>query len=200
MLAPLGISEKPHKLFYHIKPESVEYADKWMEAHRMDASRTVIISPGSPRERKKWVLENYAALSDEIVLNMNMQVVILWGPQEYQDACAVMEQSKQTCHLAPPSDYNQAAAFLKRCRLLICNDGGLYHLSVAVDAPALAIFGSTSPKKWSAEGFFPGHYHLFNSEWDKASGNHFGITPEDVYQKVASILEELSSSNRASSF
>lgn len=199
MLRPLGISEKPHKPYYHIKPDSMVYAKNWMDKHGLNPDETIIISPGSPRERKKWQAENFSMLADEISLKLKMQVIILWGPKEYREACAVVEQSRQTCYLAPPSDYNQAAAFLKQCRLLICNDGGLYHLSVAVDVPALAIFGNTPPEKWSAEGFFPYHYHLFNSTWKKGSDNHFGITPEDAYQKVSSILKALSSPTIANS-
>ncbi len=193
MLQPLGIDERAHRLFYYIKPESMVYAKEWVDSHELIPDKIIVISPGSPRQRKKWRIDNFSRLADKILLNTDMQVVILWGPKEYADACAVLERSHQTCHLAPPTDLNQASAFLKQCRLVICNDGGINHLSVALGVPSLVIFGSTHPAKWSPDGFYPYHYHLFNSDWRKGSDNHFGITPEEAFQKVLSILSELPS-------
>ena len=198
MLQPLGISERPHRPFYHIKPESITYARNWLDSHQMTADETIIISPGSPREKKKWRPENFSILAEQIRLKTNMQVIILWGPKEHTDARRVLERSHPECHLAPPTDFNQAAAFLKHCRLLICNDGGINHLSVALGVPSLAIFGNTGPEKWSPEGFFPFHYHLFNSDREACLDNHFGITPQEALQKVLSILAELASSNISS--
>jgi ADP-heptose:LPS heptosyltransferase len=199
MLQPLGISEKPHQLFYHIKPESMAYAKAWLDSHQMIPDETIIISPGSPREKKKWRAENFSMLADKLLLKTKMQVIILCGPKEYADAKAVLARSHQACHLALSTDFNHASAFLKHCRLLICNDGGINHLSVALGVPSLAIFGNTPPAKWSPQGFFPYHYHLVSPDRKKRTDNHFGITPEEAFQKVLAILAELSSANIFSS-
>jgi len=191
MLKPLNISEQAHRPQYHVKSGSVAYAKKWMDHQGLTKEKTIIISPGSPRKKKKWNSQNFSILVDEINLKTEMQVIILWGPQEYEDAVRVKKQSRQGCYLAPPSDFNQAAAFLQRCRLLICNDGGLNHLAVALSVPSLAIFGNTSPLRWSAQGFFPYHYHLFNADWKRYSDNDFGITPYEAFQRVSAILSEL---------
>ena len=198
MLRPLGISEIPHQLFYHIKPESMAYAKGWLDRRGMIPNETIIISPGSPREKKKWRAENFSMLVDKLRLKAKLQVILLCGPEEVADATAVLEQSRQTCHLAVSADLNQAAAFLKHCRLLICNDGGLNHLSVALGVPSLAVFGNTPPEKWSPQGFFPWHYHLVSPDRKRRTDNHFGITPEEVFQKVLAVLAELPSSNRVS--
>jgi heptosyltransferase-2 len=188
MLQPLGIAERPYQLYYHIKSESRAYAEAWLERHGMIPEETIIISPGSPRSKKKWHRQNYSILIDKVLSHTKMKVIILWGPEEYHDACAVLREPRRRCQLAPPMDFNQAAAFLEKCRLLICNDGGINHLSVALNVPSLAIFGNTSVAKWSPQGYFPQHYHLVNPEWKKQSDNRFGITPEAVFQKVLDIL------------
>jgi len=191
MLKPLGIHERPHQLFYHVKPASMDYAKAWLERKGLTPDETLLISPGSPRTRKKWDSKNFSILIDHIVSKTRMKVIVLWGPDEYKDANEVVNHCRKPCLLAPSTDYNQAAAFLKHCRLLICNDGGLNHLSVALGVPSLAVFGNTSPEKWSAQGYSPGHYHLCNPKWKRASNNHFGITPKEMFQKVIAILEEV---------
>ncbi len=191
MLAPLGISERPHRLFYHVSEESVAYALDWMRAQGLSAANTIIFSPGSPRKRKKWRTDNYAALADQIQQETAMRVVILWGPKEYTDAQAVVQKAKRKLILAPPTNFNQGAAFLQQCRLLVCNDGGINHLSVALDIPSLAVFGNTPPEKWSPQGFYKHHYHLYKPTREKKSDNHFGISPQAAFEKVMEILPQL---------
>jgi heptosyltransferase-2 len=162
-----------------------------MEDQGLSAAKTIMISPGSPRKKKKWYAGNYAALIDQIHQKTSMRVVILWGPREHADAQAVVQGAKQKPILAPTTNFNQGAAFLKQCRLLICNDGGFNHLSVALNVPSLAIFGNTSPEKWSPQGFFEHHYHLYNPTRENKIDNHFGISPQEAFDKVMGILSEL---------
>ena len=191
MLTPLGIRERPHRLFYHVSKESLAYAVDWMRAQGLSTAKTIIMSPGSPRTKKKWQADNYATLVDHIHQNTSMQVVILWGPKEHTDAQAVVQKAKQKPILAPATNFNQGAAFLKQCRLLVCNDGGINHLAVALHVPSLAILGNMPPEKWSPQGFFPHHYHLHNPSRENKSDNQFGISPQEVYEKVVDILSQL---------
>ncbi|MBN1408014.1 MAG: glycosyltransferase family 9 protein, partial [Calditrichaceae bacterium] len=187
-LLPLGITEEPHKLYFNIEPESEEYIDNWLKQSGFDEERIIIFSPGSPVARKKWNLNAYARLGEMILQNLNCKIVILWAPNEKEDADALFELMNQKPLMAPATDLNQAAAMLKRSALLICNDGGLNHLSVATETPSIAIFGSIKPYRWSPE-MFEGHYHFFNEQHDSLKDDSFGIDPDKVYQKVLEILE-----------
>lgn len=191
ILQPLGVTEQPYKLYYYIKPASKQYIESWLSQENLLRKPMICISPGSPVPRKKWNLKNYARLADLIFEQTDFSVVLLWGPNELDDIKIIQEQMVQKPIIAPPTDFNQAAAFLTYCRLLICNDGGLNHLSVATDTPALALFGPTSPTVWSPHGVIPFHYHLYNPTWEKNSNQTFGITPEESFNKVQEILTEL---------
>jgi len=191
MLHPLGIKEQPYELFCHIRPESTAYIRNWLKENRLIKKDIICIAPGSPRVRKKWDIQRYVRLTDLILEHTQCTVVILWAPNELEDAQAIISHTRKKPLLAPPTNYNQAAAFLKECKLLVCNDGGLNHLSVAEKTPSLAIFGNTSPEVWSPEGVFPHHYHLYNPDWERMSDNSFGIAPEEVFCKVQDILKEV---------
>jgi len=186
-LKPLGIEEEPHKLYFYIRPESEEYINHWLKILGLHGRKLVCISPGSPVRRKKWSLKSYAALGDMIIENTDCEVIILWAPKEKPDAEQLLTLMKHKPVMALSTDLNQAAALLKKSALLICNDGGLNHLSVATETPSIAIFGSIKPTRWSAE-IFKGHYHFFNEKHDSLMGDTFGIEPEDVFNKVMEIV------------
>ncbi|MEJ2098265.1 MAG: glycosyltransferase family 9 protein [Deltaproteobacteria bacterium] len=149
------------------------------------------MTPGSPRKKKKWDVRRYAALTDLILSRTGMKVVLLRAPGELEDCRKVVEHSLKKPLIAPPTTFNQAAALVRSSRLLICNDGGVNHLSVALEAPSLAIFGNTSWRIWSPQEAFPNHYHLVNPAWRPMSDNSFGITPEEAFEKVLRILADI---------
>ncbi len=187
LLKPLGIEEQPYRLYFSIKPESHGYIDQWLKQEGLQNKKLICFSPGSPVPRKKWSLRNYAQLADMILQRTDRQVILLWGPGEKADVEQVRQFMKEKPIIAPPTDFNQAAALLQRCELLVCNDGGINHLAVAVDAPSLAIFGSTDPDKWGAENM-PGHYVLHNPAVNSRLDPTFGISAERAFAKIIEIL------------
>lgn len=189
MLKPLGIKKAPYKLYFYISQKAEEYINSWLEAKKLLPNQFICISPGSPVAKKKWSLKNYAKLSDLIQLNTLYKVVLLWGPKELQDIENVSAMMKTEPIIAPPTNLEQAAALLGKCKMLICNDGGLNHLSVTTNTLTLAIFGNTNPKVWSPASEFPTHHHLYNEKFNSKNDNSFGITPEMAFNKVCDILE-----------
>jgi len=188
ILKPLGINPQPVKLYYYIKPESENYVNTWFE--KMKFTKTVIcFSPGSPSEEKIWKKEYYARLADKIAETKMYEIVFLWAPSELNDVKYIMKLMQSRAILAPPTNFNQSAAFLKKVNLLICNDGGLNHLSVATRTPALAFFGRTKAIEWSPEGFVPNHFHLANPNYKYNGDQSFGITPDDAYKKFCEIMK-----------
>ena len=54
--------------------------------------------------------------------------------------------------LSGRTSLDEAAALINRCHLFLTNDSGLMHVAAAVDAPLVAIFGSTDPIATSPVG------------------------------------------------
>lgn len=187
LLAPLGIEPQTYSLFYHIREESEQMCRDWLREHGLEPGRFLLISPGSSDWRKQWHVPGWVDLTRRMVTKM--PVVLLWAPNELEVARQVQQAVPETI-LAPPTTFNQGAAFVKQTRLLICNDGGLNHLSVATGTPAVALFGFTSPRNWSPQGEFPHHRHVHNPGWSWDAGCSFGITANQVDETVVQVLEE----------
>jgi ADP-heptose:LPS heptosyltransferase len=188
ILEALGIEGEPYHLFFAIDEESHRFASSWLESQGLNSEDVVLVSPGSPVRKKKWKAENYAKLADLMQTRTAMRVVLLWGPGELGDVATVQAKMRTGPVIAPPTDLRQAAALLKRCRLLVCNDGGLNHIAVTTETPTLAIFGNTDPAAWSPASEFPHHHHLYNPDFDSMNDDSFGISAEEAFEKVTEIL------------
>ncbi|MBD3241878.1 MAG: hypothetical protein GF331_14915 [Chitinivibrionales bacterium] len=191
MLAPLGITEQPFSLFYHIAPESYEYVDRWFDEQGLDPRKTVCFSPGGKSPKRMWNTASYARLAHMVEERTDHRTVIIWAPFELECARKMHELAGGKPLLAPPTTLNQAAAFLRRITLLVCHNCGLMHLSVATQTPNLAIFGNSRVANWSPQGSAPNHWHLYDPSWEPNPENDFGITPERAFEDVQRILSEL---------
>ncbi|MBN1781161.1 glycosyltransferase family 9 protein [bacterium] len=195
LLKPLGIGEVPHQLYYHVRDESAEYIGKWLKQTGLKDRPMIVFSPGTPILSKRWNLQCYARLGDMIQTRLEYKIVILWAPDEKEDAETVMRHMKTEAVLALPTDLNQAAALLHHAKVLICNDGGLNHVAVSQQVPSIAIFGPQSfPDKWCA-WHIPIHMYLKDWTFRDKSDDTFNIMPEVVFQKLLDHLNNKENRN-----
>jgi ADP-heptose:LPS heptosyltransferase len=190
ILEPLGIQEEPYRLCFDIPSADQRSVEEWLRGHELDPARLVLVSPGSPVEKKKWKPESYARLADLIQRETAYRVALLCGPGEEKDVRAVCVAMATKPVLVPQMNIRWVGALLARCALLVCNDGGLNHLSVATGTSALALFGNSDPVVWSPASAFKDHYHLYNPNFDSAQDRSFGILPEEAFARVGEILGE----------
>jgi len=102
---------------------------------------------GSSVPEKSWKNENFVALAKTLVEH-GCGVLILGGPGEkamaerlFAPSLAHPDRLQVMCQ---PSVLQSAAA-LKNCDFCIGNDTGILNVAVAVDVPALGLFGTTRP-------------------------------------------------------
>lgn len=191
LLGPLGINEQKHSLYFYIEKESFNYIDNWLTDNNLIDDKLVCISPGSPVKTKQWSANSFAQVADRIDEELGFKVILLWGPKEKADAKEVQSLMKKKAILAPPTTFNQVAAILKKCSLLICNDGGINHLSVATKTQTIAIFGKHKTKRWSPATLFKTHNHFYNGDVDYRTDKTFGISANEVFEKAKDVLNVL---------
>ncbi|MDR0305751.1 MAG: glycosyltransferase family 9 protein [Chitinispirillales bacterium] len=201
LLSPLDIEYRKPDFFFHINEESNLRVDKWVSENSIDTKEIIIFSPGAKASWKAWNPDSYAALADMIVEKYDLKIAVIWAPSEFEAALRMKNSMKAPAFFLEKTTYNEAAAFVKRARLLICNDGGLNHLSVVLGTPSLAFFCRTDPQHWSPQDYFEHHYHMRNAEFVKNNSedpnNTFGITAPEAFKKVEFIFEKLGIETKA---
>lgn len=112
------------------------------------------LNPGSVYgSAKRWPVERYAALADEITSRFGARILIFGSAQEVPIAMKVQNLMRsQAVNLAGKTTLKLLGALLKRCRVLVTNDTGAMHIASAVRTPIVAIFGPTDPKVTSPWG------------------------------------------------
>jgi heptosyltransferase-1 len=188
LLKPLGIKEAGYSLEFFVPEDVQARMNKWIAETKLNDKKFIVFSPGSPVPRKQWLPTHYARLADLVIQSSGLPVILLWGPDEKEDADEVRSLMKETPVMAPPTDIRQAAALIRSAALLVCNDGGIHHLAAAMGTPSLALFGSTSPLKWCPD--FGPHHSIHHENVDSFKDRSFGITPEEAFQKIEEIIAE----------
>jgi ADP-heptose:LPS heptosyltransferase len=187
MLKPFGIEEEPVNLFFYISPQEHQFADEWIKKNKLENRRIVLYSPGTTYDYKAWRADYFAELADMVALRTDLVSVLIAAPDEQFYLEKMARLMKTSALKLPPLTLGQTAAFLKRVTFMFCNDGGIYHLSVATHTPTLGFFGSVETHAWSAQGYVPTHFHLKNPEYKLELERHFGITPVDALQRFKEI-------------
>ncbi|WPU66711.1 glycosyltransferase family 9 protein [Peredibacter starrii] len=98
--------------------------------------KIVLLNPGATDPKRRWPWEKFAAVARE--LSRKFTVLINTGPGEEK----ISEEIKKICPeviIIQPS-LNKLVAVLSNCDLVISNDTGTMHLSMALEVPTVALF------------------------------------------------------------
>jgi heptosyltransferase-2 len=111
------------------------------------------ICPGAEYGRaKKWSPEYYAKVLTYFLNKNNNSIGLIFGSnKDSLTAQEVLNNIPKELHdrirdLTGKTTLTQAIDLLAKTSFVICNDSGLMHISAAVNAKLVAIFGSTSTK------------------------------------------------------
>ena len=102
---------------------------------------------------KQWPPDRFARLADEIS-RRGLQVLLV-GDERESPLCKEVSARMQagTARMVRVPSLLLLAGILKRCRIVIGNDGGTMHLATAVEVPTLSIFGPVDARVY---GPYPG--------------------------------------------
>jgi heptosyltransferase I len=96
---------------------------------------------------KNWPPERFAELADRVVAVHGARVVLLGGNSQIErDAAATIERlatSKPRNLLG--SGLKPLLGLLEACSVVVSSDTGPYHMCVAMNVPAVGLFGYTRP-------------------------------------------------------
>ena len=153
-LRRLGLTGRLGPPTMHLDGESMGAMEAHITSSLPDAPNQPLlaVAPGARWATKRWPVERFAAVAQELAREKQAAVVILGGPDEAQLARTLCDKlDVPVVNGAGTLSLMNSAALLSRCRLLISNDSGLMHMATALQVPVVAIFGPTVQEF----GFYP---------------------------------------------
>lgn len=107
----------------------------------------VALSPGAVGAGKAWPVSHYAELAAALAKD-GASVWVLGGPAETPLARTIAAAAGDRVRDLTGTDLRNAIMALAAAQISVTNDSGLMHVSAAIGAPTVAIFGPTSPWHW----------------------------------------------------
>jgi heptosyltransferase-2 len=104
------------------------------------SSKVVAVAPGSVHSHKRWPIEHFITLCQELVGHYQVSIVVIGTILDKSLGERLVEAvGGDVVSLADGTTLSQSAALLERCTLLVGNDGGAMHLGSAMGCPVVSI-------------------------------------------------------------
>lgn len=137
------------------KEEDLLRAERFMEEEGLLDRPFVVIHPGTGDNapQRRWPLERFAELADEIIRDTGMAVVFSGSPREMALVDSVRDRMRaEASSTAGRLNLSGFAALLKQAQLIVCSDTGPVHLAAALRVPAVAFYGPNDPHLYGPVG------------------------------------------------
>ena len=171
LLDPLGVAPDPVEFHVPIPDLAARRMDDFLgEQGVKSRDLLVAVNPGAGRANKRWPIEHFRRLADELGHEPGVKILLLWGPDEVHMARQIRDGSSARAILAPPTDLHELAALLRRSALMVANDTGPLHLAAALGTPSLGLFGPTRAER-------NGPYGPRNRGLQSPDGTMSGLAP-----------------------
>lgn len=145
-LREIGIPVESKELAFYINDSHKKFADDFVNLNNIGNKEIfgIIISGGW--ETKKYKTKDYAGLIKKIKEKFDVNILLIWGVGSEKTECEEIKKGTgDFVIISPQTALRYSYALMKKCKLIIGNDSGLLHLSVASGVPVLGIYGPTNP-------------------------------------------------------
>jgi ADP-heptose:LPS heptosyltransferase len=146
LVRALGLEARGLSLTLRVSPEARTRTDAWLREAGLMARPVAACLPSGTWPAKTWIPERFAGVMDS--LHETADTLWLWGPGEEPLARQCARSMKNPSTLGPRAGWEDLAALLSRCAILVSNDSGPKHLAVALGVPTVTVFGPTNPGAW----------------------------------------------------
>lgn len=116
--------------------------------HNLDLARQfALIHPAAALETKRWPVENFARVVEELT-SRGLTPVAIASPSEGPLLDELMSRSAARVTGFSNLSLPEVAALASRASLFVGNDSGIAHIAAAVGAPCVVVFGSSNVAHW----------------------------------------------------
>ncbi|MDD4910320.1 MAG: glycosyltransferase family 9 protein [Candidatus Omnitrophica bacterium] len=154
LLNKAGISRQGEHMELFTAPEDELRADDFLRTRNIKSGALIIgiapaggLSWGEKARLKYWPKEHFAGLADNLIKNMGAGVIFLGDKGDAGQISGIMSlMENRPVNAAGKVSLGSLSALLKRCGLLITNDGGILHMAVALGIKTVSLFGPTDER------------------------------------------------------
>ena len=172
-------------------PDFPLYEDDWRRLEELLAKSPmwngpyVCVHPGARADRRRWPVEHFAAVADELV-QQGLRVVLTGTASEARLTAQVASlMHAPALDLAGKTDLGMLGALLKGSSLLVCNDTGVSHVAAALQTPSVILFSASNPNRWAPENQ---NLHRVISWADYVSPGYVIEQAQDLIGKVTAYV------------
>jgi len=156
-IADPGLCESRMPLTITSRAETAEWITEWWRTKIGDNTQRAValhLGCGPGMDFKRWPLEMFIALAEQISLHAPRVTIVLTGtaPEELLIRRFISAYPGRAADASDLGSIDRTAEVLQRCQLLVSNDTGVMHLGAALGVPSVGLFGPTTPRHWAPIG------------------------------------------------
>lgn len=192
----IGVSSQDTAMHMPVTEDDREFAGRFMKEAGLEGQKVVGFCPATTWVNKHWTQEGWSRVSDLLWERHGARTLVFGSRADVPLATGIADAATNKPVIsAGHTTLKQAGALMERVSAVIGVDTGLLHMAVALDRPAIGLFGASAwrcfQKKdnfvWVAKDFpcSPCRRHPTCQNIDCMQA----IRPEDVLDAVGRFLE-----------
>lgn len=196
LLKTLGIESTDTAMYMPVMDDDRAFAIEFFEKNGLNNEKVVAFCPATTWPNKHWTEQGWASVADIIGENYGARPMIMGSKADIPLATRISGMARvKPVISAGETTLKQAGALMERSAAVIGVDTGLLHMAVALDRPAVGLFGASAWRcflkrdnfAWVAKDFpcSPCRRHPTCDNVDCMQA----IMPEDVENAVKRWLE-----------
>jgi heptosyltransferase I len=121
---------------------------RWLEDEGVKAATPlVLLNPGSGGGHKRWAVDAFRRLGEELAVRVGARVALAWGPGEEPLARAIAHGMRTGALVPPPTTIIEMIALFRRAVLVVGGDTGPVHVAAVLGVPTIGLYGPTSARR-----------------------------------------------------
>lgn len=162
-LRSIGLEPKDKYTEVFIKNNNLDKAEKFFTNNSLDLEKkTIFIHPVASVEIREWGINKFSQLCRVLVVDYGFQVIANVSKSE-------MDKVKPIIDIVPEvvvfsGSVRDMLGVIKKCNLLIGNDSGPSHISVALKVPTIVLNGPSSASLYRDADVYNDQHFVFNKD------------------------------------
>jgi len=153
-----------------------------LKGKKSGLKRRIALHPGSGSTKKNWPLKNWIRLTEELLNDTNVEVLIVGGEAERESAeklDGLFPKDRTRLFMNRPLE--EVARALSQSQAFVGHDSGISHIAAALGTPSVILWGPTNMEIWRPLG-----KHVTIIESGKGLE---GIYPKQVIREIIRVIE-----------